>query len=236
MTDREQHAENRDCGADAAAYVLGALEPEEVEAFRAHMATCVVCRDEVSAFEEVVAVLPLSAPPQPVPRSLKRRVMASVRAEPRESEAVSRESVRFSPRRFPALPRPALVAGALLLAVVVALGALQLGSGPTRTRVIHASVAWQPGSALLRVIGGRGELIVRRMPVPPGGKVYEVWLERTHRAPSPTSALFSVTRSGSGAVDVPGDLHGVSQVLVTPEPIGGSEVPTHTPVIVARLS
>jgi anti-sigma factor RsiW len=41
MTDREQHAENRDCGADAAAYVLGALEPEEVEAFRAHMATCV---------------------------------------------------------------------------------------------------------------------------------------------------------------------------------------------------
>ena len=49
MTDREQHSENRDCGADAAAYVLGALEPGEVEAFRAHMATCVVCRDEVSA-------------------------------------------------------------------------------------------------------------------------------------------------------------------------------------------
>ena len=38
----------RDCGADAAAYVLGSLERSEAEAFRAHLQTCAVCRDEVA--------------------------------------------------------------------------------------------------------------------------------------------------------------------------------------------
>ena len=35
---------------DAAAYVLGSLEPSEDEAFRRHLAGCVLCRDEVAAF------------------------------------------------------------------------------------------------------------------------------------------------------------------------------------------
>jgi hypothetical protein len=30
-------------------------------------------------------------------------------------------------------------------------------------------------------------------------------------------------------------MHGVSAVLVTPEPLGGSKTPTHTPVIAANL-
>ena len=61
MTSRESMGEHRDCGMDAAAYVLGALEPEELEAFRTHMSTCVVCRDEVNAFQEVADTLPLLA-------------------------------------------------------------------------------------------------------------------------------------------------------------------------------
>ena len=66
-------SEKQDCGADAAAYVLGALEPAEAESFRAHLATCVVCRDEVSAFQEVADLLPLIAPPQPVPSGAQAR-------------------------------------------------------------------------------------------------------------------------------------------------------------------
>jgi hypothetical protein len=48
--------------------------------------------------------------------------------------------------------------------------------------------------------------------------------------------LFSVTRSGDSDVEVPGSLRGVSAVLVTPEPAGGSKAPTHAPVITAPLS
>jgi hypothetical protein len=62
-----------------------------------------------------------------------------------------------------------------------------------------------------------------------------VWLKRGAAAPAPTPTLFSVTRAGAADVGVAGSLRGVTEVLVTPEPAGGSLVPTHTPVIVARL-
>jgi anti-sigma factor RsiW len=237
MTSGESMGENRDCGMDAAAYVLGALDKDELEAFRAHLATCVVCRDEVSAFQEVADTLPLLAPPQPVPRRLKRRVMAGVRAEPRSSESPKVRRVFFRlPRLFEALPSPALVVSALVLALVVAGGVVVLSSGGgTSTRVYSASVVGS-GSAQLKVRGGRGELVVRGMPAPPGNDIYEVWLQRGKSPPTPTTALFSVTSSGSASVGVPGNLHGIDQVLVTPEPPGGSSAPTHAPVIVARLS
>jgi hypothetical protein len=74
------------------------------------------------------------------------------------------------------------------------------------------------------------------MPQPPLGKVYEVWLRRASSAPSPTDALFSVTSRGSGSVAVPGNLHGVREVLVTSEPQGGSAHPTSAPVLRVALS
>ncbi len=230
MSERDVQSEHRECGGDAAAYALGALEPHEVEIFRKHLAACVVCRDEVSAFQSVVDVVPLSAPPQRVPRSLKRRVMAEVRTGSPAS--------RRPPRRRPAprswLPRPALAAMSAVLAVIVALAAVQALSTSSSTRVVHASVTW-PGSALIRLNGSRGELVVRGMPAPPSGKIYEVWVQRGRSAPAPTSALFTVTASGAGNVDVPGNLNGVSRVMVTPEPMGGSTVPTHAPVLLANL-
>jgi len=233
MTRRERMPENRDCGMDAAAYVLGALEGDELEAFRTHLATCVVCRDEVSAFQEVVDTLPLLAPPQPVPRALKRRVMAEVRSQPQADRPRTRR-LRV-PRMLTVLPSPALIASVVVLVAVVAIGAVALGSGGSATHVYSASVTG-PGSAQLRVTSGRGELVVRGMPAPPGNDIYQVWLKRGSQPPSPTTALFSVTSVGSGAVDVPGSLHGVGEVLVTPEPPGGSPAPTHAPVIVARLT
>ncbi len=92
------------------------------------------------------------------------------------------------------------------------------------------------GMAQLTISQGRGELVMRGMPAPPAGHVYELWIQRGSAAPSPTRALFSVTSAGSGDVGVPGSLQGVRRVLVTPEPVGGSLTPTHAPVIVAQVS
>jgi anti-sigma factor RsiW len=230
MTEQDPMAETRDCGGDAAAYVLGALEPEEAEAFRAHLAGCAVCRDEMTALQQVVDALPMAAPQQPVPRGLRRRLRRAVRAAPKLEVARSRHL------RPVALARP-LIAGAAALAVVAAVGGIELGSGgSSATRVIRASVFGSSGSAEVRLRSGHAQLIMRHFPQPPSGRIYQVWLERGQPPPSPTSALFSVTSSGAGDVGVPGDLRGVSEVLVTPEPAGGSLVPTHTPVIVARLT
>jgi anti-sigma-K factor RskA len=88
----------------------------------------------------------------------------------------------------------------------------------------------------LRIDGGRAELIVHRLPAPAAGRIYEVWLKRPGGAPVPTRALFGVTAGGTADVGVPGELRGVSEVLVTQEPAGGSRVPTGPAVIVARTS
>jgi anti-sigma factor RsiW len=222
--------ERHDCGGDVAAYVLGALEPEEAEAFRRHLETCVVCRDEVNAFRQVTDALSMAAPQYPPPRSLRRRVIKAVRAE-----AVAQRQPARRRLSWPALARPrvpVLAGGLAALVLALAVG-LELGSsGPTPTHVISASV----GSADVRVSGSHAELLVHHLPPPPPGHVYELWLQHGHASPSPTRALFSVTSSGSSDVGVPGDVHGVSRLMVTAEPDGGSQVPTGRPVIVAQLT
>ncbi len=228
-------SENRDCG-DAAAYVLGALEPAEAEAFRVHLATCVVCRDEVTAFQEVADQLPLTAPPQPAPSGLKTRIMAEVNADARAAApSTSRRARRGRLPSWLAMPSPVFAAAAAVAVLVLVVGVIALGTSGSATHVYNASVTW-PGSAAVHVTDGRGELVVRKMPAAPATKVYEVWLQRGSARPQPTTALFIPTASGSGSVDVPGDLHGVSRVMVTPEPAGGSPAPTHAPVLIARLS
>ena len=219
-----------DCGADVAAYALGALDASEVAAFALHLAECAICRDELAAFRAVVDVLPMSAPAVAAPRRVKRRVIAAVSGE--------RQPERRGPSRWSriviASPRLAGAMAAVLVAVVVA-GALALPGGGPSVRVIDAQVIGQSGQAQLRVTGDRAELIVNHLAAPPAGHIYEVWLARPGRRPQPTNALFS-TRQGAGDVEVPGSLKGVSAVMVTPEPAGGSTVPTHAAVIQAALS
>jgi anti-sigma-K factor RskA len=236
MTVDDRRPERSDCGHDAAAYVLGALESEQAIAFRRHMVGCVVCRDEVAALQGVADALPMAAPQMAAPPSVKRRLIAEVRADvKRRRRPPDRRWTRVRPA-WPALGRPAMAAGALLAAIALALGAFELGSGSSRPQLVRATVVGGTGSAVLRLSNGHAELAMQHIPAPPSGLIYEVWLKRGTQPPSPTSALFDVTRSGAGAVDVPGDLHGVSEVLVTPEPLGGSLVPTRAPVIVAPLS
>lgn len=68
------------CGGGAAVCVLGALEDRELDAFRAHMAHCLVCGDECGAFQSVADALLMAAPQVPVPRTLRRRVLAGADA------------------------------------------------------------------------------------------------------------------------------------------------------------
>jgi anti-sigma-K factor RskA len=227
--------EERDCGADAAAYALGALSAAEADAFRRHMAKCAVCQDEVAAFSEVADSLPMASPQVRPPRDLRRRVMRTVNAEARD---MAPRRARWWRSRGPfgtGVPRPAIVGAAVAALIAVVLGGVELFSGTAGPTVIQARVIGAPGTAQLSVSSGHAELIVRHFPPPAAGHIYEVWLKRAGAAPSPTRALFSVTSTGAGDVGVPGRLSGVREVLVTQEPAGGSPAPTRAPVIIARL-
>lgn len=234
MSAEDRISDRHGCGGDAAAYVLGALEPAEAEAFRAHLATCIICRDEVAALQPVVDALPMAATQYDAPSGLRRRVLAAARAERPAPTPASPQRARTTGFR---LPRPAL-AGALAVVLAFAIvGVVDLASGGSSgVRVIPARVTALDASAQLRVTDGRAELVVRHFPPPPAGHIYEVWLQRGTAAPSPTKTLFSVTSGGAGNIGLPESMSGVSAVLVTPEPAGGSPAPTHSPVIVAPLT
>jgi len=225
-----------DCGGDVAAYALGALDRAEAEGFREHLETCIVCRDELAAFQRVVDIIPMAAAQHPAPRPLRRRVLDAVEREPRPQLSGERRARRRPLLAGLSVSRPAFALGAAMAVVVLAVGGIVLGSSGTAKTRVYAAQVTGPGSAEVRVTGGQAELIVHHFSPPPAGQIYEVWLGRPNRPPAPTSALFSVTAKGDGDVDVPGNLRGVNQVVVTPEPAGGTRVPTHPAVIRAQLS
>jgi hypothetical protein len=236
----EPHIEPQLCGDSAAPYVLRALTEEEHVAFLEHLDSCAVCREEVAALQVVAGALPALAPQLSAPPELKQNVMASVREDLRSGAQLSGVESRAPLRsmRRPALAwlqwRPLLASGALAAAVVLAVIVLSSG-GRAGTRVISAEVTPRGASASLRVSGGRAQLDISGMPQTAPQRVYEVWVKRSG-APQPTDALFRVTASGDATVGVPGSVDGVKVIMVTAEPLGGSKVPTSSPVIIAHLS
>lgn len=226
--------------ADAGAYVLGALEEHEVESYRAHLAICAECREEVAQLQGVTDSLAIAVPRAQAPAEMRARLMAVVSGEAELLRAAGHEAdrpVRARSRwRWRVLPALAAT-GALAVGVLIGALAINTGSGQ-QTRVIQAQVlapAGHDATAALRKVDSHVQLQVTGMPAPALGRIYEVWLKRGSQPPEPTDALFSVTSQGNGTVGVPGDLRGVSTVMVTEEPAGGSLKPTHSPVIVASV-
>lgn len=238
MSPADRRTDVRGCGreGDVAAYALGALDPGEVQQFRAHLETCAACREELADLRQVVDLLPMGVPQHAVPRRVRRRVLASVRNDARKTAQGDVPSWRLA--IADRLPRPALAIAGLLAVAAIVVGGIELSKSSTSSppsRVYQAKVIGERGSAKVNVTGGHAQLIVRDFSPPPPGKIYEVWLSRAGQKPTPTGVLFSVTASGDSDVDVPQSVHGVQALLVTPEPAGGSSAPTHTPVINAKL-
>ncbi|HUA73580.1 MAG TPA: anti-sigma factor [Solirubrobacteraceae bacterium] len=224
---------------DVAPYVLGALEEQELQSFGEHLLTCAECRLEVAELQAVVDQLAISAPPVLAPEVLSERVLETVRSQADVFNAAGQLADRPA-RRAPRLGFALAGAGAGLAAVVALVLVLVLGGGSSKPseRVITGKVSGVASGAQVSLDNrdGRAELRLARMPQPGRGRIYEVWLVRGKHAPERTNALFGVSTAGAGTVDVPGNLHGVDQVLVTSEPTGGSSAPTREPVIAVELS
>jgi len=75
-------------GNDLPAYAIGALDPEEVSAFEAHLQTCDSCRTELAAYRAVGDNLLMALPPRQPSRALRDRLQSRLpgarsRARPR---------------------------------------------------------------------------------------------------------------------------------------------------------
>ncbi len=231
---------------DAASYVLRAMPDGEWEQYEAHVHDCQVCTAKIEELGFVSDALLNAVPQLSAPPDIRSRVMAVVHAEAELLNAAGamadRPIVRQPSQRFSLLrlrPWPAAALAVSLLALGIGGGALLTGSGSTgdpAARSLACASAPDGASCTMRVAGDSAKLVVAGLTAPPEGRIYQVWLDRDNgTAPEPTEALFSV-RKGRASVDVPGDLSDVEQVLVTDEPLGGSEVPTRRPIIAASVS
>ena len=224
---------------------MRAIPEGEWEGYAAHVSGCRVCAAKIEELTFVSDALLSAVPQLSAPPEIRSRVMSVVHAEAELLRAAGpmadRPIARESSRRFSLLrqrPWPAATLAASLLALGIGGGALLSGGpgGDSAARSIACAKAPGGTSCQMRVAGDSAKLVVAGLEAPPEGRIYQVWLNRDNgTAPEPTEALFSV-RKGRASVDVPGDLKGVKQVLVTDEPLGGSEVPTRQPVIAAGIS
>lgn len=227
-----------------ASWLLGALPDDEALAFATHLEECPVCREDATSLQVATDALPASAPPQPAPPDLKARIMAVVEREAELVAAADRGAQRPAPTRPQLLhrlrdrlslsSRPQL-ALASLLAVLVLAGAGLLGQQllSDDVRTLNAAVEKTPQLAATRAqleIGDdEARFVTSKLPAPPQGRVYQLWIARGSTI-DPKKRLFT-PRGGSATVAIPGSMRGVTQVMVTDEPAGGSPAPTGEPII-----
>lgn len=222
------------------AYALGSLDEAEAAQVAEHLASCYLCREELSSFEAVVDGLALTAPGAAPSADLRRRLMERI-----EPEAVKRPATRSwsFPRLLPVGTLAAfLVIAALAISNLLLwqrLQNLEVLSGPHGMRAIALqSTDAAPQASAFMIVGADGKngvLVVDELPPLDEEREYQLWLRRNGQETS--GGVFSVDEDGYRGmrVEAPESLHSYSECRVTVEPAGGSEVPTGEAVLAGSL-
>jgi len=221
MSERD-HDARRD---ELAAYLLGALEPAEAAELERHLAGCEECRTELEWLRPAVQVLPESVERLEPPPALRVRIMGEVEAHAAAAPTPARPARGW--RGFVLRPAFALAVLALFVAGIAgyAISDGGGGSGATTVAAGHA-----PGvTAKMVRDGNSGTLRLANVHQLPPDKVLQAWVQRGKRIES-AKTLFVPNRNGT-ATAVVDDMQGVSTVMVTAEPRGGSNYPTSQPIV-----
>ena len=221
---------------DLAAYLLGALPADEARALERHIEGCERCRERERWLRSAVDLLPSSVEQIQPPPELRERLMATVRAEaeearePRRSDTSERTSL-WERLRFGL--RPATAALAAVLIVAAGITGFVIGGGDDDGEGTMTVIQAQKGAASLERRGDEGTLQVERLR-PRTDSVYQVWIARAGRDPE-SAGVFDVRSDGRGSARIRAGLDTADEVLVTPEPPGGSPQPTANPVLRIRV-
>jgi hypothetical protein len=236
----------------AAGFALGALEPDEEQAFQGHLEGCPACKASVREFEEVTASLALATvrvqPPASLRAAVRRRTGLTLRRR-------AARRVR-SWRGTRTTVRAVAVAGVLAVLALslwnlalrdqhqidqARLAALQeavrVVNDGTANRVALTGSAADSGARATVLASSRqdrGVLVVEGLPPPPPGRVYELWAVRAGGGSNPAKAIafrFS-DRRGVHAVRFSVNIQPTTGFAITEEPgPGGSRSPTTEPVL-----
>ena len=228
MSDHGRHQD------DVGAYLLGALNDLERQAFERHLRGCAECQEEVERLRPAAEALPGSVVQLDPPPGLKTRLMAEVEGDGAPAARTARPRVAGAGwLRGRRVPRPAFVAAALLLGLAIGFGVAQLsGDEDTRTVPVTVAKAMPKAGGTLEVSGQSATLRLHDMPDLGSTRVYQVWLQHGNRlVPART---FEVGSSGRGDVEL-ADVGNADGVYVTREAPGGAQVPSEDPIVSVPL-
>jgi anti-sigma-K factor RskA len=226
-------------------WALDMLEPGPAhDRFSRHLRRCRACQDEVRGLREVATALAIAVTAEP-PETMRTRVLAAVgrtRQLPPES------------RSHPGIVLPRLVA-AVAVAALAAVAVLTVAQVDTERQLRQAR---QQSQAIAAVLGAPDARILTRstavggvttvidsaalrqlvvttngLPLPRGGKVYELWLIGPRRT-VPAGLLPGGTAGRTEPVLATGLVPG-DKLAMTVEPAGGTTAPTTTPIVVVPL-
>ena len=236
-----------DLEAMVAPWVLGALDPAELEEVKAHVEGCASCREVASRLRRVVGALPLTVDEVPPPARLRDRVMAAAGASARQAAPVATPVRRPSPPRRTAAPRMPVYALAAVAVVALLIGILigqvtlrsQQPSSPQVARFTltgHQDMSAASASVVDLKTDGVALVDFRGLPPPGTNRLYEVWLVPAKGDPVPV-AVFVPDSGGAGVVLVNHSLSGYSVMAVTNEPApDGSTAPTQQPQLYGSVA
>jgi anti-sigma-K factor RskA len=228
MSDHERWSE------DVAAYMLGALEPEEAAALEGHAESCERCRSEMRWLTAAIEALPEAVESREPPPRLRAELMAEVRADARAA-GTSRESGAAGLRgRFDAWRHGAgsfawkpLAGLAAVVLIVAAFAGYEVGSGGGDGGANPRTVVAGDNAKVVNE-DGTGEIHLTGVKALPRNRVLEAWVRRDGEVEA-VKALFVPDRAGNAST-VLGSMRGVDLVMVTTEPVGGSKAPTSAPI------
>jgi anti-sigma-K factor RskA len=213
-----------------AAYLLGALEPDEVAELERHVEGCVECRAELRWLRPAVSILPESVDPLDPPAGLRERILTEARSDLPPAAASERRPLFARRWSRPAGWRLAAgLAAAVLLVAVVGGYALRGGSGePGGTTTVATG---KPPGVTAKMVqrGDTATLRLANVRSLPEDRVLEAWVQRDGEV-APVRGLFVPDREGNATTTIP-DMRGVEAVMVTAEPQGGSTAPTSKPMV-----
>lgn len=145
----------------AAAFALDALDHDEAAEFEEHLAICPDCEDELGRLE-IAAVALAFAVDQPLPRpDLRLRILDA-----------GAPVIPFRRRRAPQLVAVAAVLAACAAIAIV----VRPWDGGGSIGGMRRYTAQGARATLLVDRSGEAVLSVRRLPPPPAGKLYEIWV------------------------------------------------------------
>jgi anti-sigma-K factor RskA len=232
------------------AYAVDALDDAERTAFEEHLLECADCRLEVAGLQEAAHLLAETTAVEP-PAGLRDRVLADIATvRPLPPEVPAAEPVLEPtvvtladrrPRRGPRLLLAAAAAVVLVGAGAVvwqqpwqdesSQGALTGGPAVLAADDARSTSLDFPNGASATVTHsdslGEAVIVTKKMPAPPAGKVYQLWLDQ------PGVGMVSAGLMPIGPdqqVLLTGDAATATGAGITVEPAGGSTAPTTKPI------